>query len=96
MYNGVVRRTTGSQSLGGCTQAKSKGRLGVKQMAADPQQYRCWENLFLIFYLDSEIPSVPCSLFWHSSLLNSAVTEEKEGGEEMYPMKFDISSKRLY
>lgn len=62
-------------------------------MAADPQQYRCWENLFLIFYLDSEIPSVPCSLFWHGSLLNSAVTEEKEGGEEMYPISLTFPQK---
>lgn len=40
---------------------------------------------FLIFYLDSEIPRVPHSLFWHGSLLNSAVRGGEAGQEGDVP-----------
>ena len=73
-------RNAWCQNLIGYTGVKPKERHRIKKVAAEPQRRYCWQNLFLIFYLDSEIPPVPCSLFWHGSLLNSAV-RGREGGQ---------------
>lgn len=73
-------RDAWSQSLIGYAGAKPKERHGIKQVMAAARRRYYWQNLFLIFYFDSEIPPVPCSLFWQGSLLNSAV-QGREGGQ---------------